>query len=288
MKNVLLAFLTLVLVTGAFGQNGNFHLDEEYDVKSNGTIDLISSDANVFITGSARKTAHVKIDRNVVTGGFNSSKEEFRVDVAVVDGNLRIREHQKSLTIGFIAYQREDYKIEIEAPEGASLVIRGDDGDYFIKNVNGKISMSLDDADVELTDCKGDAFTFRIDDGKIRMRGGRGMLDIDGDDSDVEVYEGAFSSISTTLDDGDLVLETALDDGGNYFLRSEDGSISLRILAGGGEFHIDHDDGSVLLQGDFQTLSESDDYTRVLLARGKAKVRLRADDARVKLISETR
>ena len=285
MKNLLFFVLTVGILTVASAQDGEFHLDNEYKIKADATIDLVSSDANVFITGSRRGSARVKIDRKVITKGLYSGEEDFKVEVDVSNGDLRIRERASSYNSGIITYQREEYKIEIQAPEGVSLVIRGDDGDYFIKNVNGEISMSIDDADVELTDCKGNAFTFRVDDGDVRMDGGKGRLDIDGDDADIEVRNGAFTSISADMDDGDLILETSLTDVGSYSIRTEDGSISLKVLGGGGEFEIDHDDGNVALQGDFKTLTESDDHTRVLLARGKAKVRLSGDDANVKLIA---
>lgn len=285
MKNLLFYALTAGVISVASAQDGEFHLDNEYKIKADATIDLVSSDANVFITGSKRTSARVKIDRKVITKGLYSGEEDFKVEVDVVDGDLRIRERASSYNSGIITYQREEYKIEIEAPEGVSLVIRGDDGDYFIKNVNGEISMNIDDADVELTECKGNAFTFRVDDGDVRMNGGEGMLEIDGDDADIEIHNGAFTSISADMDDGDLILETSLTDDGSYSIRTEDGSINLKVLGGGGEFEIDHDDGNVVLQGAFKTLIESDDHTRVLLARGKAKVRLRGDDANVKLIA---
>ena len=285
MKNLLFFAVTACVLKVASAQDGEFHLDNEYKIKPDATIDLASSDANVFITGSRRPSAHVKIDRKVITKGLYSGKEDFKVEVEIVNGDLQIRERARSYNSGIVTYQREEYKIEIQAPEGVSLMIRGDDGDYFIKNVNGAISMSIDDADVELTDCKGGEFTFRVDDGDVRMDGGKGRLDIDGDDADIEIYNGAFSSITADMDDGDLVLETSLTDNGSYTIRTEDGSINLKVLSGGGEFEIDHDDGHVTLQGDFKTLTESDDHTRVSLARGKAKVKVRGDDANVKLIA---
>jgi hypothetical protein len=280
---------TLLFLTSAsalFAQEGDFHLDKVYKISKNGVIDLGSSDANVFITGSLRPDAHVKIDRTVVTKGVHTTREDFRVDVDAENGNLRIREHQNSFSSGFISYHKEDYKIVIEAPEGVSLTVRGDDGDYFIKNINGEISMSIDDADAELSDCKGNKFSFRLDDGDLRMNGGKGSIEIDADDADVEIHDAQFASIDANMDDGDLIIETSLVNNGSYSLRSQDGSVNLTITGGGGEFDIRHDDGNVVTQGNFKTIYESEDQTRVSLANGSAKVTVRADDARVRLTAQ--
>jgi hypothetical protein len=283
MKNILLAILTLCVVSVALAQDADFHLDNVYKIDKKGTIELSSSDAKVFITGSLRPDVHVKIDRTVVTKGIYNSREEFKVDVESVDGNLRIRERQSSFNSGIITYSKEDYKIVIEAPEGVTLSIRGDDGDYFIKNVNGAISMSIDDADAQLTACKGNKFSFRIDDGNIRMDEGKGTLEIDADDADVEIYKGQFSSIDANSDDGDIIIQTSLAENGQYSFKCQDGLVSLDVTGGGGEFTVHHDDGHISTNGNFKTTYETEDQTRLTLAKGSAKVTVRADDARVKL-----
>ena len=285
MKNSLFLLCFAICATFAYAQNGDFHLDEKYKMSSTGTIDLTSSDAKVFITGSTRPDVHLKIDRKVVAKGMYNSSGEFSIDVDAEDGDLKIRERQSGTMVGIIGYYKEDYRIEISAPEGASLVIHGDDGDYFIKNVNGAITMSLDDADAELSDCKGNQFSFRIDDGDIRMDSGKGSLDIDADDADVSIYHASFTSIEADVDDGDLIIETSLANDGRYSLNSEDGSISLTITNGGGEFDIRHDDASVLADSGFKTDEESKSRTRVSLNNGTAKISMRLDDAKVKLAS---
>jgi hypothetical protein len=288
MKTVyaLLLFCGTFLTAAAQHGDGEFHLDKVYTVGKTGTIDLSSSDAKVFITGSLRPDAHVKIDRKVVMKGFYSSREEFRVDVESENGNLKIKEYQNSVQNGFISYHSEEYRIVVEAPEGVSLTIRGDDGDYYIKNVNGAISMSIDDADAELSDCKGNRFSFRIDDGDIRMDKGNGSLEIDADDADVQIYNAAFTSIQADADDGDIEIETSLANNGSYDFNTQDGLVSLNITSGGGEFDIRHDDGHVMSQGGFKTTYESEDRTKLTLANGSARVVVRADDAKVRLTAK--
>ena len=281
MKNLILPLLMLVFLPGLFAQDGEFHLDQEYAIRNNGVIKLECSDAKVFVTGSDRsETASVKIDRKI-TGAWRSGGEDFKVEIETDDGNLNITERNVGSGITFSG--NEAYTIEIKAPEGMSLTVRGGDGDYFIKNINGSISMLVDDADAELTSCKGNAFSFSIDDGEIRMDGGQGSLHVDADDANVRIFSGQFTSIDADMDDGDLFVETSLDDKGRYTITAQDGSVALDITGGGGEFDIRHEDTHVVTSGPFKLFEESEEHTKFMLKQGSARISLRADDARIKL-----
>lgn len=265
-------------------KTGDFHLDKEFKMESTGVIHLSSSDAKVFIIGSSRSTAHVKIDREVTTKGLIFGEEKFAVDVTEQHGDLLIKERSGSTHVGMVGYYNEDYTINIEAPTGASLVIRGDDGDYFIKAVNGSIELDLDDADIELTGCLGNNFKVRLDDGDLRMDTGKGTLEVDADDADIVIKSAAFEKIMADIDDGDFVVETSLSENGDYYIDGQDGLISFTVLGGGGKFDIHHDDARVVAEGNFDTVEKSEDRTRLTLANGNAKVNIHADDARVRLI----
>ncbi len=285
MKYTLTTLFALVAVLAtAQTKDGIFQLDKDYAISAKGTVKLNSSDGKVYITGSSRTTAHVKIYRQVTTKGIVFGQEEFGVDVYEDDGNLVIRERSNSTVVGMIGYHYEKYEINIEVPSGVSLQVRGDDGDYRIRNVDGRISLDLDDADVELSGCSGDYFQFRLDDGDIVMDGGKGSLDIDADDADVHITGAEFTSVVADVDDGDLQIETSLADNGEYLVNAQDGLIALTITKGGGRFDVRHDDTRVTTEGDFQQVNRSDNRTSLVLANGTARVDIRADDARVKLI----
>lgn len=150
-------FFTAVLFLNAsftFAQSKDidYHLDKEYAIRSNGKLILNCSDAKVTITGSSRTTAHVKIDKEEITKGFAFGHREFSVDISELDGNLSIREHSSG-SVSMVGYHSEKYTIAIALPEGASLSVTGDDGDYDVRNINGKIEMSVDDGDIHLTSC---------------------------------------------------------------------------------------------------------------------------------------
>ncbi len=286
MKALFTALIALSSIS-VFAQSdkiADFHLDKEYKIAPSGIIRLNSSDAKVFITGSSRSTAHVKIDREVTTKGVIFGEDKFHVDVTESEGNLTIKEKSGTTHISMVGYYNEKYSINIEAPEGASLVIHGDDGDYFIKAIHGSIELNLDDADIELAECKGNNLKVRLDDGDLRMDTGKGTLEVDADDADIVIKQAAFEKIIADIDDGDFVVETSLSDNGDYDITCQDGLISFTVLGGGGKFDIRHDDARVMTEGKFDTIEKSEDRTRLTLANGNANVKIQADDARVRLI----
>ncbi len=283
MKKIILIASTFCFSFVAYCQDGNFHLDKTYKASQTGTIDLRSSDAKVFITGSNRLDVHIKIDRKITTKGMVWGGKEFTVEVEESNGSLAIREHENGGSVSVVGYYKEEYRIDIEAPNGMSLNIRGDDGDYFIKNINGAIALDMDDADAELVSCKGDRFKFSVDDGDIKMDQARGRLEVRADDGDVEIRNAAFTFIDADFDDGDFIVETSLADNGEYNIQAEDGSVAIMITKGGGEFYIRHDDGRVITEGDFDKVERSEDRTRLKLNSGTAKVTIRVDDGRVRL-----
>lgn len=285
MKSIVAAFLLLIGFSAiAQTKDGVFQMDRDYAMNPKGTIKLNSSDAKVQITGSTRSNAHVKIYRQVTTRGVVFGQEEFAVDVYEEDGNLVLREHSNSTVVGMIGYHYEKYEITLEVPQGASLQIRGDDGDYTVRNVDGSIAFDVDDADVELSGCSGDNFQFQLDDGDIVMDEGKGKLDVDADDADVRITNAHFTSVVADVDDGDLYIETSLADNGDYLINAQDGIVALTITGGGGKFDIRHDDSRVITEGDFQQVDRSDNRTVLTLANGNAHVDIRSDDARVRLV----
>lgn len=281
--------LALALISAfSFAQStkmGDFHLDQNYKMDSKGTITLTSSDANVFVTGMNRTDVRVKVDRVVETKGLVFGDHEFTVDVNELNGNLSIRDRSGSGSIGVVGYIHEKYTINIEAPEGASLVLRGDDGDYYINTIHGKMDINLDDADIELSGCKGNDFKFRLDDGDISMDEGQGSLDVDADDADVSIQNGKFDRIIADVDDGNFVVETTLTDGGEYFIAGQDGLISLTVLNGGGNFDVRHDDARLITEGAFNEVDRSEERTKLTLPKGNARVEIRVDDGRIRLSS---
>lgn len=287
MKSILFIFC-LFSALFAFSQSspGDFHVDKDYKIGATGTIKLNCSDAKVYITGSKRSGAHVKIDREVITKGLTFGHEEFTVNISEENGDLEIKEHSNSTSTGMVGYRYEKYTINIEAPEGSSLLVKGDDGDYWIKNIDGAISLNIDDADVELMGCSGSDFSFRMDDGDLTMDEGKGRLEIDADDADVKISNAHFEKILADIDDGDLIIEISLADNGDYRITGQDGLVAMTITGGGGKFNIRHDDARVSTEGKFERVEESEDRSKLTLASGNATVDIRLDDGRVKLTTK--
>lgn len=280
--------LILALYLGFFelsaqDKNGSFHLDKTYALASTGTIHLKSSDAKVYISGSNRPDVRVKVDRTVTIKGLTFGHQEFAVNVTEQQGDLQIEERSNQVVSGIVGYYDEKYTITIEAPQGASLKIKGDDGDYWISHLSGAIAIDIDDADVELSDCTGTSFEFRVDDGDIKMDKAKGRVTIDADDSDVEIRQANLTSLDADMDDGKLILETILNNQGEYRINAQDGLIQLRVTGGGGTFVIRHDDGRIIADAGYQKVEDSENRTRLTLGNGTAMVDIHTDDARVQL-----
>ena len=285
MNNLAVMSLVGLLATFAVNaqKNGEYHLDQSYTIAANGTLYLDSEDANVNITGSSRTDAHVKIDRVVETRGFSSGRNEFRFDVEDRAGNLYLTERSRGGVTMQVGYSRTDYTIDIELPRGVSLKIKGEDDDYVIRNIDGKISIETEDGDIELIDCFGSDFQFKLEDGDLKVDGGNGSISIDIEDGDVDIRKGNFDRIEVDVQDGNIILETAIVDNGIYDIKAEDARIDFVVLKGGGEFLVLKDDGSLRTSSDFETLQESDHRALVKLPGGNAKIEIRTDDGRVRL-----
>lgn len=283
---VLLALMlttTLALAQNDRDKGSDYHLDQNYEMNATGTLHLSSSDANVRIIGSNRTDVHVKIDRQEEIRGFSSRGGSFEVNVENRGGDLYVTERKgrgPRITMG--SY-RIDYEILIELPEGASLRVKGDDDDYYVRNVEGAIDMEADDGDIELVDCNGSRFDLNLEDGDLKMNGGQGKLYISLDDGDADILNGKFEELEMKVEDGTIIVETEISDSGIYDIRGDDARIEFVVLAGGGDFNITKDDGSVRASDKFETIRETDYRSELRLKGGKADVQIRTNDGRVRL-----
>ncbi|MEM9858177.1 MAG: DUF4097 family beta strand repeat-containing protein [Bacteroidota bacterium] len=283
MRNLLFVIATLIS-SYAVAQDREFKLNENYSISSDGVIELSSSDAKVNIKGTDRTDVLVDIYRKVSVKGLSLGEREFQVEVYEDDGNLIIKERTRgSVSVSMVAYRREVYTIDIEAPKGVSLRIEGDDDDYFIENIHGSVSLDIDDGDAELMNCSGNDFYFDFDDGNIKMDRGDGRLKVKSDDGDISIRKATFSEVDVNMDDGDIEIETSLADDGSYLFRSSDGGIYFNVTEGGGEFLIYHDDTRVSVSGDFDIDRDEEDETRLKLGQGTANIKMRVDDGRVQI-----
>ncbi|MBY0434237.1 MAG: DUF4097 family beta strand repeat-containing protein [Cyclobacteriaceae bacterium] len=264
-------------------KEGDFHLDKDFKISANGTLTLNCSDARVTIKGSSRTTAHVKIDRDVESKGLFFGHREFAVDIDENGGDLSIRERSNG-TVSMVGYYNVKYTILIEVPEGINLEVRGDDGNYSLTSIHGAIDMRLDDADLDLIGCKGNNFKFRLDDGDIHMDQGAGRLEIDADDADIDIRHAGFTEVIADVDDGDILIQTSIVGNGHYLIDAQDGLISFTVLGGGGTFEVRHDDARVTAEGGFKVVEKTENHSQFTFGDGSARVDLRADDARVRLI----
>lgn len=140
MKHIYQKFITATLAClsicyVAVAQDDNeFHLDKTYPMSESGKLWMDAEDAKVRVIGSKRSDIRIKVDRVEEIKALTSSSRDFRVDVDVKDGDIFFKEREETGGY-FIGSVSLDYKILIEMPEGASLIVRSDDSDYKVVNI---------------------------------------------------------------------------------------------------------------------------------------------------------
>lgn len=270
------------LIFPVLGQRtGTYHLDEAYPIERHGTIELSTGDADVWVKGEDRQDVHVIINRELIQSGFQFGNSEFTIEVRQSPDRLSFIERKRSYGAS-IGYSREDYTIEIYAPNDVNIDFRGDDGDYEIYAVNGSVSIDADDGDVSLKGCEGTNFFFDLDDGDIVMDQARGKLVVRLDDGDLDVSNGALSFIDFIGDDGTIRVETIILPEADYSFNGDDNNFELYILGGGGSFELAHDDGRIQYSKSFTEVQVKDHFTKLELP-GSGKIHFKGDDIRVDL-----
>lgn len=287
MRTLISAVAALLLLTAPSlaRDDVSFDLDKTYPMDKDGTLYLSSNDADLTIIGSDRKDVHVFVEYRLDIRGLsrNWKASDFDFEVFAENGNLRMRDTEVMInSVGFISWN-EHYIIRIEAPRSISLNLRLDDDNSTVENIDGEISLSMSDGDALLRDVHGDRFDLEADDGTIELIGGRGTLDISLDDGDIIVRDGNFDEIIGRMADGDMEIATKLADKGRYRVRADDGDIYFNVLGGGGEFHLDFDDGRARASGGFEEIDSDDHYRLLHLKGGNARVDLRVNDGRITL-----
>jgi len=284
-RNIAILWLIVGTIQLFAQDDGDYHLDKVYSMDTQGTVYLRSEDAKVRITGSDRNDARVVIDRVEQVRGITNRRPSFEMEIEEKDGDLYVTEKSRStsrVNIGISVYSLE-YDISIELPRNASLKIDGEDDDYLIRSVNGRISIDAEDGDIELLNCQGDDFEITLEDGDLTMDGGNGSLVVEVEDGDLDFRNGNFKEIELVTEDGDVHLETKLLNGGIYDLDGEDATIDFIVLSGGAVFNISRDDARVSASSAFRLTRETDSRVAYQLGEGSAEVYMRTKDGRVRL-----
>lgn len=285
MKKIILPLLLIIGLNVHAQDSEDFHLDEAYPIAADGTIKLVSDDADISIIGENRNDVAVKIDRVVSKNGVHMSDGDFKIEVSITGGNLNIIEYSggSSFSIGNIS---EDYSITIHAPKGVSLDLKGDDDEYKINGMAGSIIIDADDVEVKMTNCKTKSIDINIDDGEVDIDEAYGYLRARMDDGELRVLNGSFDEIDFLGDDSEAYIATSISSSGSYLFRGDDAGFDIDILGGGGQFIISHDDGSIRASSSFKLEQESDSKSVYYLPGGNAEVQFRGDDMTVRLSAQ--
>ncbi|HEB83370.1 MAG TPA: hypothetical protein ENI92_00035, partial [Bacteroidetes bacterium] len=238
-----------------------YHLDEVYPIAPDGTLLLVTEDADVEIIGSDRSDVHVVVDHTLYVRGvvLRADSTPFEMEVVAEKGNLSIRQVGGDYSVGMIfGSVREDYRVLIEAPKSVNLNLRGDDDDYKIRGMEGELRLRFEDGDARIVSYKGEHVEVECEDGSVEIEGGSGLLEGYSEDGEITVEEGTYREMDLSCEDGDLEIENALADDGTYSLRTEDGDIRFTVLSGGGTFRATFEDGGARADSRFGKVDEDD------------------------------
>lgn len=268
-------FLLLAVAPPAVAED-RFDLDETYQVAPDGTIELSTRDADVTIVGSQRDDVHVEIRWRRTLTGLGVVQGDFEVEITRSGGNLSIREVPRDRSVMAVGMLNTTYEVRIQAPAGVSLDLRGDDDDYDISDINGRIALEADDGNIRLRQCGGDEFDLTFKDGELEMDGGSGALRLQYDDGRADLRGVTFRDIRMKGNDGSLRLRGDLGGDGRYAFELDDGSMDLDVGDGGGDFSFVYADGRLELKGGAGTADVRYDDGRAVLIDSRFE-RLRVD-----------
>ncbi len=276
-------FFTITCKILVQAQEQTYDLDQVYDIPSNGILELRTNDAEITIIGSDREDVHLVVHREAVVKNFiRKGNPSFEIEVEQRGDRLRIVERRESnAVVGF--YNEKNYVITLEVPIDIHLALHGDDDDYLVQNIGGKIYLNAEDGDAQFENCMGDEFTFYMDDGTVFLDQGRGELHARGEDGEFIIEKGDFYVIDVKVDDGDVRVMSRIHDRGEYEMYTEDGSIDFQILEGGGKIKVRHSDGRIRADRQFEFIRDEDHESILAIPGGDARMYIRTDDGTIRL-----
>ncbi|MDA8693476.1 DUF4097 domain-containing protein [Saprospiraceae bacterium] len=222
-----------------------YSYEETHAIAQDGLLTLDTEDAQVSITGTSRSDAYVKIYKKVT--GKQKTNQEFDIEYIEEDGNLTIKEKRRksSYTTGWNT--KTIYEVELGLPAGVSIDIKGEDDNYTITNINGKMKIHSEDGDIEISDCNPIRLDIHLEDGDIQLTNVNTETDIQLEDGNIKADNCAFGNTALNLVDGDIKLnDVSL---GTAKIITEDGNVSISVKCDSKtQVKINTEDGDIKLK----------------------------------------
>ncbi len=196
--------LVAMLVVGslAFADEWN----KTYNLSGKPTLKVKSSDAMVRVTGSERNT----IAAHVTTEGYKIAPDEIRI-IESQTGNIveiEVRFPHDEMHFGS---RHSRVEIDVQIPREAVVSLHTGDGKISVADVKGDIETWSGDGAQEIESVDG-SLQAHTGDGRIHASGRFDRLDLNTGDGRIEATAMANSTM-----------------GGEWSLRTGDGSVSLRV-----------------------------------------------------------
>lgn len=295
---------SLLFTSGLLAQKEYSH-EETYPISAKGTLSISTEDADITIKGADRNDVYVKVWRSVK--GKQWTNKDFGLEYTADGKDVSIVEDysQNNNNLTFSFYSSIEYTIYVEVPHTVLLKMEGDDDNYYIENMANSVSIDAEDGDVVLKSIHGENMDINLDDGDVFMNDVSGNLKLVLEDGDTEIKNGKLNQIKMRMDDGsldmvntekikeleikaydgDVDIKCDLVDEADVNVNLEDGDLVLRIVDGGGEIEVDHEDGEVSYREGIYELVENGSYSKSLVTtqNGNSKIRISVEDGDVEL-----
>lgn len=259
-----LSIIGLCLCITLSHAQGEFNLNEDYNISEGGTLYLDSEDADVTIKGTNRDDVGVSIYRK--TKGKHYGNKKFDIEVVEKNGNLHIKEPESKEKVQYSVSinSKTIYTIDIEVPYSVDLDIKGEDDNYVIEYIDGSVYIKSEDGDIVLNNLDGDEIEIAIEDGDVQLTDSNANLRLkleDGDftskasdlydvdiiveDGNVKFNGGSIGDCKIKSEDGDIRISSGFRSNSKVNIRTEDGDVNIDSNGEGGSFTVTMEDGDV-------------------------------------------
>ncbi len=281
----LLSIIFFVFNLSVLGRDIDENFHETFAVEKGDRLYLEHGDGDVTILPWDKNVIDIKVHYSANTNFIGiGSKHKFDVKFSQQGNEVRVIEKEThSVRIGISNFHENEYTYKIYAPDYMILDLNGEDGDIYIEEWTGKMSIHLSDGEIELEDINSEKINIKIEDGDLKMKQINSELIVESDDGDIYLDKCVSNDCRLDVGDGDIKIRQSE---GDFEINSDDGNIDIYDLKGH-EFNISTNDGDIKIrqaEGIFQIKSDDGNIDLFDLVAQKLHVTTNDGDIEAELL----
>jgi len=304
---ITLSIIGLCLCITLSHAQGEFNLNENYNISEEGTLHLDTEDADVTIKGAHRNDVGVSIYRKVKGKQYGNKK--FDIEVVEKNGDLYIKELDGNERVKFSMTVNSStiYTIDIEVPHSIDLDIKGEDDNYALEYIDGSVFLKSEDGDIVMQKMGSEVIDINLEDGniqlsevspklKLKLEDGNFMsqkseyyqIDIEVEDGNIRFDDGKIGDCKIKTEDGDIAISSAFKTNAKVDLSTEDGDVDINSNGAGGSFIVTMEDGDVSFSQRSLQLESKSKHKHVYntIKKGNVEVNISVEDGDVDIAYE--